>query len=146
QQESSPNAAAVVTEKAPQATQPSDAHRLAGAANLSDVLPGSIVRKKKDKNVPNQEIEVTIASSGRLYSQITAGALYYIFLAAIQEFAAKLVDEMFKGDSSHTPFTYTQGQLSIYSATKPVDSVNQSTLTELLKRDDKTKITIANPE
>ena len=53
---------------------------------------------------------------------------------------------MFKGDSSHKPFTYTQGQLSIYSATKPVDSLSQSTLTELLKNDDKTKITIANPE
>src|SRR5690606_41753963 len=38
------------------------------------------------------------------------------------------------------------GQLSIYSPTKPVDSLNQSTLTALLKRDDKTKITIANPE
>ena len=145
-QENSPNETAVVTENAPQTTQPSDAIRIAAAANLSDVLPEIIEGYKKDKNLPNQEIEVTFASSGKLYSQITAGAPYDIFLAANQEFPAKLVDEMFKGDSSHTPFTYTQGQLSIYSATKPVDSLNQSTLTELLKRDDKTKITIANPE
>ena len=145
-QENSPNETAVVTENAPQTTQPNDAIRIAAAANLSDVLPEIIEGYKKDKNLPNQEIEVTFASSGKLYSQITAGAPYDIFLAANQEFPAKLVDEMFKGDSSHTPFTYTQGQLSIYSATKPVDSLNQSTLTELLKRDDKTKITIANPE
>ncbi len=145
-QENSPNETAVVTENALQNTQPSDAIRIAAAANLSDVLPEIIEGYKKDKNLPNQEIEVTFASSGKLYSQITAGAPYDIFLAANQEFPAKLVDEMFKGDSSHTPFTYTQGQLSIYSATKPVDSLNQSTLTELLKRDDKTKITIANPE
>lgn len=145
-QENSPNETATVAENAPQTIQPSDAIRIAAAANLSDVLPEIIEGYKKDKNLPNQEIEVTFASSGKLYSQITAGAPYDIFLAANQEFPAKLVDEMFKGDSSHTPFTYTQGQLSIYSATKPVDSLNQSTLTELLKRDDKTKITIANPE
>lgn len=145
-QENSPNETAVVTENAPQTTQPGKAIRIAAAANLSDVLPEIIEGYKKDKNLPNQEIEVTFASSGKLYSQITAGAPYDIFLAANQEFPAKLVDDMFKGDSSRTPFTYTQGQLSIYSAAKPVDSLNQSTLTELLKRDDKTKITIANPE
>lgn len=145
-QENSPNETATVAENTPQTTQPSEAIRIAAAANLSDVLSEIIEGYKKDKNLPNQEIEVTFASSGKLYSQITAGAPYDIFLAANQEFPAKLVDEMFKGDSSHTPFTYTQGQLSIYSATKPVDSLNQSTLTELLKRDDKTKITIANPE
>lgn len=145
-QENSPNETASVAENAPQTTQPSDTIRIAAAANLSDVLPEIIEGYKKDKNLPDQEIEVTFASSGKLYSQITAGAPYDIFLAANQEFPAKLVDEMFKGDSSHTPFTYTQGQLSIYSATKTVDSLNQSTLTELLKRDDKTKITIANPE
>ena len=145
-QENSPNETATVAENAPQTTQPSEAIRIAAAANLSDVLPEIIEGYKKDKNLPNQEIEVTFASSGKLYSQITAGAPYDIFLAANQEFPAKLVDEMFKGDSSHTPFTYTQGQLSIYSAAKPVDRLNKSTLTELLKRDDKTKITIANPE
>ncbi len=120
--------------------------RIAAAANLSDVLPEIIEGYKADKNLPNQKIEVTFASSGKLYSQITSGAPYDIFLAANQEFPAKLVDEMFKGDSSQTPFTYTQGQLSIYSATKSVDGLSQTTLTELLKDDDKTKITIANPE
>lgn len=120
--------------------------RIAAAANLSDVLPAIIEGYKADKNLPNQEIEVTFASSGKLYSQITAGAPYDIFLAANQAFPAKLVDEMFKGDSSRMPFTYTQGQLSIYSATKQVDSLNQTTLTELLQNDAKTKITVANPE
>ncbi|WP_296236867.1 molybdate ABC transporter substrate-binding protein [Psychrobacter sp. UBA5136] len=120
--------------------------RIAAAANLSDVLPAIIEGYKVDENLPNQKIEVTFASSGKLYSQITSGAPYDIFLAANQAFPAKLVDEMFKGDSSRMPFTYTQGQLSIYSATKPVDSLNQTTLTELLQNDAKTKITIANPE
>jgi len=120
--------------------------RIAAAANLSDVLPEVIEGYKTDKGLPNQEIEVTFASSGKLYSQIISGAPYDIFLAANQDFPAQLLNEVFKGDASHTPFTYTQGQLSIYSATKAVGVFDQNTLTELLNSNDKSKITIANPE
>ncbi|HAV48212.1 MAG TPA: hypothetical protein DCX43_09100, partial [Psychrobacter sp.] len=77
-QENSPNETATVAENAPQTTQPSEAIRIAAAANLSDVLSEIIEGYKKDKNLPNQEIEVTFASSGKLYSQITAGAPYDI--------------------------------------------------------------------
>ena len=120
--------------------------RIAAAANLSDVLPEIIEGYKTDKGLPNQEIEVTFASSGKLYSQIISGAPYDIFLAANQDFPAQLLNEVFKGDANHTPFTYTQGQLSIYSATKAVGVFDQNTLTELLNSNDKNKITIANPE
>ena len=144
--ESSTTETEAVTNDSAQTTQPTESIRIAAAANLSDVLPEIIEGYKADRNLPDQEIEVTFASSGKLYSQITSGAPYDIFLAANQDFPAQLVDEMFKGDASRTPFTYTQGQLSVYSATKPIDGLNQTTLTELLKNDDKTKITIANPE
>ncbi|HSP85556.1 MAG TPA: molybdate ABC transporter substrate-binding protein [Psychrobacter sp.] len=127
-------------------TEQNQTLRIAAAANLSDVLPEIITGYKTDKKLPAQEIEVTYASSGKLYAQIKAGAPYDLFLSADQEFPAQLVDEMFKGDTSHTPFTYTQGQLSIYSATKPLDVLNQTTLTDLFKNDDESKITIANPE
>ena len=120
--------------------------RIAAAANLSDVLPEVIEGYKTDKGLPDQEIEVTFASSGKLYSQIISGAPYDIFLAANQDFPAQLLNEVFKGDANHTPFTYTQGQLSIYSATKAVGVFDQNTLTELLNSNDKSKITIANPE
>ena len=135
-----------VTNDTVQTTQPTESIRIAAAANLSDVLPDIIEGYKADRNLPDQEIEVTFASSGKLYSQIISGAPYDIFLSANQDFPAQLLDEMFKGDTSHTPFTYTQGQLSIYSATKSVGGLNQTTLTDLLKREDKSKITIANPE
>ena len=144
--ESSTTETEAVTNDSAQTTQPTESIRIAAAANLSDVLPEIIEGYKADRNLPDQDIEVTFASSGKLYSQITSGAPYDIFLAANQDFPAKLVDEMFKGDASRTPFTYTQGQLSVYSATKPVDGLNQTTLTDLLKSDDKIKITIANPE
>ena len=120
--------------------------RIAAAANLSDVLPEVIEGYKTDKGLPNQEIEVTFASSGKLYSQIISGAPYDIFLAANQDFPAQLLNEVFKGDANHTPFTYTQGQLSIYSATKAVGVFDQNTLTELLNSNNKSKITIANTE
>ena len=127
-------------------TESSQILRIAAAANLSDVLPEIIEGYKTDKGLPNQEIEVTFASSGKLYSQIISGAPYDIFLAANQDFPAQLLNEVFKGDANHTPFTYTQGQLSIYSATKAVGVFDQNTLTELLNNNDKSKITIANPE
>ena len=126
--------------------EPSQILRIAAAANLSDVLPEIIEGYKTDKGLPDQEIEVTFASSGKLYSQIISGAPYDIFLAANQDFPAQLLNEVFKGDANHTPFTYTQGQLSIYSATKAVGVFDQNTLTELLNSNDKSKITIANPE
>ena len=138
--------AQVVSDDIAPTTQPTEAIRIAAAANLSDVLPEIINGYKADRNLPNQKIEVTFASSGKLYSQITSGAPYDIFLSANQTFPAQLVDEMFKSDTNHTPFTYTQGQLSIYSASKPVSGLNQIALTELLKSEDKSKITIANPE
>ena len=126
--------------------EPSQILRIAAAANLSDVLPEIIEGYKTDKGLPDQEIEVTFASSGKLYSQIISGAPYDIFLAANQDFPTQLLNEVFKGDANHTPFTYTQGQLSIYSATKAVGVFDQNTLTELLNSNDKSKITIANPE
>lgn len=127
-------------------TESSQILRIAAAANLSDVLPEVIEGYKTDKGLPDQEIEVTFASSGKLYSQIISGAPYDIFLAANQDFPAQLLNEVFKGDANHTPFTYTQGQLSIYSTTKAVGVFDQNTLTELLNSNNKGKITIANPE
>ena len=127
-------------------TAPKPILRIAAAANLSDVLPAMIEGYKADRNLPDQEIEVSFASSGKLYSQITSGAPYDIFLAANQAFPAQLVDEGLKDGTSRTPFTYTQGQLSLYSATKSLAGLNQTTLTDLFKSDDKVKMTIANPE
>ena len=127
-------------------TESSQILRIAAAANLSDVLPEVIEGYKTDKGLPDQEIEVTFASSGKLYSQIISGAPYDIFLAANQDFPAQLLNEVFKGEANHTPFTYTQGQLSIYSTTKAVGVFDQNTLTELLNSNNKGKITIANPE
>ena len=125
--------------------------RIAAAANLSDVLPEIIAGYKTDKNLPAQEIEVTYASSGKLYAQIISGAPYDIFLSANQEFPAKLAKEKLDNaksadEATHEPFTYTQGQLALYSVNKSLKGLNTTTLNALLMSESDSKITIANPE
>lgn len=125
--------------------------RIAAAANLSDILPSIIAGYKVDRRLPQQDIEVTYASSGKLYAQIKAGAPYDIFLSANQSFPAKLADdsltnEISQGTKTYQPFTYTQGQLALYSVTQPISDINQATLTDLFMANTNTKITIANPE
>ncbi|ALF60844.1 molybdenum ABC transporter substrate-binding protein [Psychrobacter urativorans] len=119
---------------------------IAAAANLSDVLPNVIEGYKVYRNLPQQNIEVTYASSGKLYAQIKAGAPYDLFLSANQEFPEKWVKERPTTATAHKPFTYTQGQLSVYSVTKPVSKLTPATLAELLISQKASKITIANPE
>lgn len=120
--------------------------RIAAAANLADVLPKIIDSYKADNNLPNQEIEVTFGSSGKLYAQAVAGAPYDLFLSANQTYAEKLASELKSVDPAHTPFTYARGQLALYSVTKPVESLDKLTLTALLKEQPNSKIAIANPE
>jgi molybdate transport system substrate-binding protein len=120
--------------------------RIAAAANLSDVLPKIVEAYKIDNNLPEQQIELTFASSGKLYAQIQAGAPYDIFLSANQSFPAKWADERPADAPTHKPFTYTQGQLAFYSVTKAVGELNQNSLAALLAEQSDAKITIANPE
>ena len=132
-------------------TKQSQTLRIAAAANLSDVLPEIIAGYKMDKNLPAQEIEVSYASSGKLYAQITSGAPYDIFLSANQEFPAKLAKEKLNNANSadeaiHQPFTYTQGQLALYSVNKSLDGLSAASLNALLMNESDGKITIANPE
>ena len=132
-------------------TEQSQTLRIAAAANLSDVLPEIIAGYKMDKNLPAQAIDVTYASSGKLYAQITSGAPYDIFLSANQEFPAKLAKEKLDNaksadEATHEPFTYTQGQLALYSVNKSLKGLNTTTLNALLMSESDSKITIANPE
>ncbi len=132
--------------------------RIAAAANLSDVLPKIIDGYEAtliDKDLPAQTIDVTYASSGKLYAQIKAGAPYDIFLSANQAFPATLYQDNLANNRESTaaidnqyatPFTYTQGQLALYSTTKAIDTLNAVDLVEVLTAQGDSKITIANPD
>jgi molybdate transport system substrate-binding protein len=136
----------VNTESAADTTEQHQTLRIAAAANLSDVLPNIIDSYQTDSNILNQDnldIEVTYASSGKLYAQIKAGAPYDIFLSANQEFPAKLADD------TALPFTYTRGQLALYSVTKPLNDFTPESLLDAFTSagfTDDSKVSIANPE
>jgi molybdate transport system substrate-binding protein len=125
--------------------------RIAAAANLSDVLPDIIDDYQADNNVAGQPVEVTYASSGKLYAQIKAGAPYDVFLSANQAFPAKLAKEMTvnmtdQNNVTYRPFTYAQGQLALYSVTRSLEGFDPTTLNDLLMSSPHSKITIANPK
>ncbi|MGP9711956.1 molybdate ABC transporter substrate-binding protein [Psychrobacter sp. AOP29-E1-7] len=138
-------------ESATKLSETSPTLRIAAAANLSDVLPDIIKGYQADKALDDQSIDVTYASSGKLYTQIKAGAPYDIYLSANQEFPAKLAKEKASqvngsNDTAYQPFTYTQGQLALYSVSKPLDKIDTASLSDVLMNGDNAKITIANPE
>jgi len=141
-------------------TEPAQTLRIAAAANLSDVLPHIIDSYQTDSRSSAQDIsgtsdiEVTYASSGKLYAQIKAGAPYDIFLSANQDFPAKLADENSADVTSEErkltkPFTYTRGQLALYSVTKLLNNLTPTSLGDMFTSADFTqdsKVAIANPD
>lgn len=138
-------------------TEPARTLRIAAAANLSDVLPHIIDSYQADNSSSAQnisgisDIEVTYASSGKLYAQIKAGAPYDIFLSANQDFPAKLADESVANKASESvhPFTYTRGQLALYSVTEPLSNIMPTSLSEIFNSDNVAssgQIAIANPD
>ena len=143
--------------------------RIAAAANLAGVLPAVIeayqakaAYTKDGHNKDHQntsdlkaKIEVTYASSGKLFSQINSGAPYDIFLSADQVFPAKYVQQQANTKSNaQAPFTYARGQLALYSRNQDLSSIKtldkaslqQLFITQPNASSNTVKITLANPE
>ena len=136
-----------------------DVLRIAAAANLAGVLPAVIdaYETSDTQTSKNQKpkIEVTYASSGKLFAQINSGAPYDIFLSADQDFPAKYAQQQTSANATiQTPFTYTRGQLALYSSNhdlgtlKTLDkaSLQQLFITQPSENKTAIKITLANPE
>jgi len=136
-----------------------DVLRIATAANLAGVLPAVIdaYETSDTQTSKNQKpkIEVTYASSGKLFAQINSGAPYDIFLSADQDFPAKYAQQQTSANATvQTPFTYTRGQLALYSSNhdlgtlKALDkaSLQQLFITQPSQSKTAIKITLANPE
>jgi len=86
------------------------------------------------------KVEGTFASTGNLYSQITNGAPYDLFLSADEERPAKLN----KDGTSDAPFIYAKGQAVLWSANK--DFCKAKTWQDALKNEQVKKISIANTQ
>lgn len=86
------------------------------------------------------KIEGTFSSTGNLYSQITNGAPYDLFLSADEERPARL----HKDGAADTPFIYARGQAVLWSASK--DFCKAATWQDALKNERVKKISIANTQ
>ena len=143
--------------------------RIAAAANLAGVLPAVIEayqaeaahskdgQNKDSQNTDNSKpkIEVTYASSGKLFAQINSGAPYDLFLSADQAFPAKYAQQQSNTKSTaQVPFTYARGQLALYSRNQDLNSIktlDKATLQQLFviqpnASNHTVKITLANPD
>jgi len=146
------------------AQQSTDLIRIAAAANLAGVLPAVIdayettdfqTSDAQTNKHQKPKIEVTYASSGKLFAQINSGAPYDIFLSADQDFPAKYAQQQASAKATvQKPFTYTRGQLALYNsnhdlrALKTLDkaSLQQLFITQPSESKTAIKITLANPE
>ncbi|PKN37932.1 MAG: molybdate ABC transporter substrate-binding protein [Deltaproteobacteria bacterium HGW-Deltaproteobacteria-2] len=86
------------------------------------------------------KVEGTFSSTGNLYSQITNGAPYDLFLSADEERPAKL----YKDGAGGTPFIYAKGQAILWSANK--DFCKAKTWQDALKNEKVKKLAIANTQ
>ena len=143
--------------------------RIAAAANLAGVLPAvieayqaEVAHSKDGQNNDSQntsdsksKIEVTYASSGKLFAQINSGAPYDLFLSADQAFPAKYAQQQVNNKSNaQTPFTYARGQLALYSSNQDLSSIKtldkgnlqQLFITQPNASSHTVKTTLANPE
>ena len=86
------------------------------------------------------KVEGTFSSTGNLYSQITNGAPYDLFLSADEERPAKLN----KDGTADQPFIYAKGQAVLWSANK--DFCKAKMWQDALKKEQVKKVAIANPQ
>jgi molybdate transport system substrate-binding protein len=86
------------------------------------------------------KLDGTFSSTGNLYSQITNGAPYDLFLSADEERPAKLN----KDGVANTPFIYAKGQAVLWSANK--DFCKAKTWQDALNNEQVKKISIANTQ
>ena len=86
------------------------------------------------------KVEGTFSSTGNLYSQITNGAPYDLFLSADEERPTKLS----KDGAADVPFIYARGQVVLWSANK--DFCKAKTWQDALKNEQVKKISIANTQ
>lgn len=150
-------------------TESAQVLRIAAAANLAGVLPtvieayqAEVAHGKDGQNKDSQitgnskpKIEVTYASSGKLFAQINSGAPYDLFLSADQAFPAKYAQQQANIKSTaQAPFTYARGQLALYSSNQDLSSIktlDKASLQQLFTTQPNAishtvKITLANPD
>lgn len=117
--------------------------RIAAFSNLRMVLP--ILVSDFNHNYPNIKIQITFEPNAALYDTVNANPQSFdIYLAGNQSYPKQMLASV-KGVKS-APFTYTRGQLVLYSHKYPMDISPTTTLDQLILDNKPFSLAIANPK
>ena len=143
--QSSKEPAKAISKNAPAASSPQAIEnlRIAAFSNLRMVLP--ILVSDFNHNYPNIKIQITFEPNAALYDTVNANPQSFdIYLAGNQSYPKQMLASV-KGVKS-SPFTYTRGQLVLYSHKYPMDISPTTTLDQLMLDNKPFSLAIANPE
>ena len=116
---------------------------IAAFSNLRMVLP--ILVSDFNHNYPNIKIQITFEPNAALYDTVNANPQSFdIYLAGNQSYPKQMLASV-KGVKS-SPFTYTRGQLVLYSHKYPMDISPTTTLDQLMLDNKPFSLAIANPK
>lgn len=116
--------------------------RIAALSNLRMVLP--ILVSDFNQNYPNIKIQITFDSNDVLYNKVNANYQNFdLYLSGNQSYPKQIVAKL-KAHQS-TPFTYTRGQLVLYSHNYPMDISPTTTLDQLMLDNKSFSLAISNP-
>ena len=137
--------AKAISKNAPAASSPQAIEnlRIAAFSNLRMVLP--ILVSDFNHNYPNIKIQITFAPNTALYNTVNANPQNFdIYLSGNQTYPKQMLASV-KGVKS-APFTYTRGQLVLYSHKYPMDISPTTTLDQLILDNKPFSLAIANPK
>lgn len=143
--QSSKEPAKAISNNAPVASSPKAIENLhiAAFSNLRMVLP--ILVSDFNHNYPNIKIQITFAPNTALYNTVNANPQNFdIYLSGNQTYPKQMLASVNGVKSS--PFTYTRGQLVLYSHKYPMDISPTTTLDQLMLDNKPFSLAIANPE
>ena len=134
-----------ISNNAPVASSPKAIENLhiAAFSNLRMVLP--ILVSDFNHNYPNIKIHITFEPNAALYDAVNANPQSFdIYLAGNQSYPKQMLASVNGVKSS--PFTYTRGQLVLYSHKYPMDISPTTTLDQLMLDNKPFSLAIANPK
>ena len=137
--------AKAISTNAPVASSPkaTETLHIAAFSNLRMVLP--ILVSDFNHNYPNIKIQITFAPNTALYNTVNANPQNFdIYLSGNQTYPKQMLASV-KGVKS-SPFTYTRGQLVLYSHKYPMDISPTTTLDQLMLDNKPFSLAIANPK
>lgn len=143
--QASKESAKTISNNVPAASSPkaTEILHIAAFSNLRMVLP--ILVSDFNHNYPNIKIQITFAPNAALYNTVNANPQNFdIYLSGNQTYPKRMLASV-KGVKS-SPFTYTRGQLVLYSHKYPMDISPTTTLDQLMLDNKPFSLAIANPK